>query len=109
MKFMGSKRRLSKYILPIMLKDRKPNQYWVEPFVGGGNMIDKVGGNRIGADIDYWAIQALISIRDNVDELPKNNKEFTEEDYKNLRKNDTYKFKGYAGYAFSWGAKWLGG
>ena len=35
MKYMGSKNRIAKYILPIMLKDRKPNQYWVEPFVGG--------------------------------------------------------------------------
>jgi DNA adenine methylase len=108
MKFMGSKTRIAKYILPIMLKDRKDGQWWVEPFVGGGNIIDKVSGNRIGADIDYWVIQALISIRDNVDKLPKNNKEFTEEDYENLRKGE-YKFKGYTGYAFSWGAKWLSG
>lgn len=36
MKYMGSKRKLVKEILPIMLKQRKPNQCWVEPFVGGG-------------------------------------------------------------------------
>ena len=42
MKYMGSKRRIAKYILPIMLEHRAPNQWWVEPFVGGGNMIDKV-------------------------------------------------------------------
>jgi len=47
---MGSKNRIAKHILPIMLAERKPNQWWVEPFVGGANMIDKVGGNRIGAD-----------------------------------------------------------
>jgi DNA adenine methylase len=50
MKYMGSKNRIAKHILPIMLAERKPNQWWVEPFVGGANMIDKVGGNRIGAD-----------------------------------------------------------
>jgi DNA adenine methylase len=51
MKYMGSKNRIAKYILPIMLAERKPDQWWVEPFVGGGNMIDKVDGNRIGAAI----------------------------------------------------------
>ena len=44
MKYMGSKNRIAKHILPIILKDRKENQYYVEPFVGGANMIDKVQG-----------------------------------------------------------------
>ena len=57
MKYMGSKNRIAKHILPIILKDRKENQYYVEPFVGGANMIDKVGGNRIGADINPYLIE----------------------------------------------------
>lgn len=56
MKYMGSKNRIAKHILPIMLKDRKEGQYWVEPFVGGANMIDKVTGNRIGADYNEYLI-----------------------------------------------------
>jgi hypothetical protein len=36
---MGSKNRIAKHILPIMIAERKPNQLWVEPFVGGANMI----------------------------------------------------------------------
>ena len=51
MQYMGSKNRIAKHILPIMLAERKPDQWWVEPFVGGANMIDKVEGNRIGAVI----------------------------------------------------------
>ena len=82
---MGSKRRIAKYILPIMLEHRNPDQWWVEPFVGGGNMIDKVDGLRLGSDANKWAIQALLSIRDHADELPKNNREFTEEDYNKLK------------------------
>jgi DNA adenine methylase len=108
MKYMGSKNRIAKEILPIMLKERG-QRTWVEPFVGGANMIDKVGGKRIGADINPYLIDALIAIRDCLCDLPKNNKEFTEADYKDLRKSDDYKYKGYAGFAFSYSGKWLGG
>jgi DNA adenine methylase len=109
MKYMGSKNRIAKHILPIMLEHRKDGMTWVEPFVGGANMIDKVDGKRIGADINPYLIDALIAIRDCVNDLPKNNKEFTEEDYRELRKSDDYKYKGYAGFAFSYSGKWLGG
>lgn len=108
MRYMGSKNRLAKHILPIMLAERKPGQFWVEPFVGGGNMIDKVDGPRIGCDLNQYAIDALVSIRDHLGELPRNSREFTESDYKNMR-HGNYKHKGYAGFAFSWGGKWLGG
>ena len=109
MKYMGSKNRIAKHILPIMLEHKTEEMTWVEPFVGGANMIDKVDGKRIGADINPYLIDALIAIRDCVSDLPKNNKEFTEEDYNQLRKNDDYKYKGYAGFAFSYSGKWLGG
>ena len=109
MKYMGSKRRIAKHILPIMLQHRSDGQTWVEPFVGGGNMIEKVTGDRIGADVNKWAIEGLISIRDHVDELPKSNREFTEEDYSRLKVSDDYKHKGFAGFAYSFGSKWMGG
>lgn len=100
---------IAKHILPIMLSERKNGQWWVEPFVGGANIIDKVNHKRLGADIDRYLIEALIAIRDHVDDLPKNNNEFTECDYRRLRSSDEYKYKGYAGFAFSFGAKWFGG
>lgn len=111
MKYMGSKNRIAKHILPIILKDRKPNQWYVEPFVGGGNIIDKVTGNRLGADSNHFVIDALVMIRDNIDSIPKNNKEFTEQDYSNCREDHSFScgLVGYAGIAFSFGAKWFGG
>ena len=109
MQYMGSKTKISKEILPIILKGRKENQYYVELFVGGGNMIDKVDGLRIGADFNKYVVEAMISIRDNITELPKNNLEFTEEQYKQLRQNDNYKHKGYCSFAFSFGGKFMGG
>ena len=109
MKYMGSKNRIAKDILPIMLVERKEGQFWVEPFVGGANMIDKIDGNRIGADFNEYVVLALTAIRDNLNRLPKNNTEFTESMYKQLRIDDNYEFKGYVGFTASYGGKWLGG
>ena len=56
MKYMGSKWRIAKHILPIILEGRKDGQYYVEPFCGGCNMIDKVPGNRIANDSNPYLI-----------------------------------------------------
>ncbi len=112
---MGSKARIAKHILPIILKGRKTGQWYVEPFVGGANMIDKVTGNRKGADNNEHVIDALCFIRDG--ELPKNNLEFPESSYdlaaKAAREGALRGCDGglycYALIAFSFGAKWIGG
>lgn len=56
MKYMGSKNRFAKELLPIILKDRKENQIYCEPMAGGMNMIDKVKGNRIANDNNKYLI-----------------------------------------------------
>ena len=38
MKYMGSKARIAKHILPMILKNRKEGQCYVEPFVGAANI-----------------------------------------------------------------------
>lgn len=88
MKYMGSKNRIAKHLLPIILKDRKPGQWYVEPFVGGANMIDKVEGNRIGADVNEFLIRALVLIRDNPNLIPRSNLDYTKEMYLKARLSD---------------------
>lgn len=88
MKYMGSKNRHAKELLPIILKDRKPEQWYVEPFVGGANMIDKVDGNRIGADFHPHLIKALEMVRDNPELIPRNNNEYTKERYELAKTGD---------------------
>lgn len=105
MKYMGSKRRIAKHILPLMQLDRVRGQVWVEPFVGGGNSIMHVRGARIGADIHAGAIQALTLIRDHPELLPRDNSEFTEDDYKRVKHDPTHYLWGYAGFNFAFGAK----
>ena len=56
MRYMGSKSRIAKHILPIILEGRRDGQYYVEPFCGGCNTIDKVPGNRIANDGNPYLI-----------------------------------------------------
>ncbi len=108
MKYMGSKNRIAKYILPIILKDRKPDQWYVEPFVGGANVIDKVTGNRIGADSNDYLIALLQHLQSGW--IPRC--DINQDLYDDVRKNkDKYsaQFVGYVGFLFSFGAKFFGG
>lgn len=108
MKYMGSKLRISKYILPIILRDRSPDQWYIEPFCGGCNTLDKVFGNVLGADNNYYLIAMCKAATKGW--LPP--KEFTENQYIMLKNNkDKYpaELVGYAGFALSYGGKWFGG
>ena len=104
---MGSKNRIAKHILPIMLAERKPEQFWVEPFVGGGNMIDKVQGKRIGADLNEYLIKALRLIKDEPTAIPDL---ITEDDYQKAKDEMILDgLTGFIGFAMSFGGKWFGG
>ncbi|MBE0418532.1 DNA adenine methylase [Pseudoalteromonas nigrifaciens] len=106
MKYMGSKNRLAKHILPIMLKDRKDGQHWVEPFVGGANMIDKVDGNRIGADFNKDLINLLIGLQGGW--IP--NESYTKEEYLSAQKglNPCKIETGYIAFNCSYSGKYWG-
>ena len=107
MKYMGSKNRIAKHLLPIMLASRTEGMNWVEPFVGGANMIDKVDGERIGADFNEYLI-------DFFNELKKGwtpPKHVTKEEYYAIKENkeDDTKMTLWAGICCSYGGKWFGG
>lgn len=62
MKYMGSKSRISKYIVPIIQKyiDETNCKYYLEPFVGGANVIDKIRCEiKIGTDKNKYLIALL--------------------------------------------------
>ena len=79
MKYMGSKARFAKEILQIILKDRKPEQWYVEPFAGGMNMICEVNGNRLANDKNYHLIEMWKWIIKNG--IPLKSEEITKELY----------------------------
>jgi DNA adenine methylase len=108
MKYMGSKRRIVNEILPIILKDRKEGQWYVEPFCGGCNSLDKVTGKRIGADNNKYLIALLIKMQEDIIKFPF----VGEKEYQHI-KNNKPEYEdwvlGYAGFQLSFGAKWFGG
>ena len=105
MRYMGSKRRIVKDILPIILQHRQPRQTFVEPFCGGCNVTSAVSGRRIAADVDadliaFWKkIQAGWT-------PPK----ITRQKYVDLRTgNGPDYLRGWAAYGCSFrGKKWGG-
>jgi DNA adenine methylase len=108
MKYMGSKRKIAKEILPIILKNRNPNQWYVEPFCGGCNSLDKVSGNRIASDNNKYLIALLKKMQEGNIEFPF----IGEKEYQEIKNNkDNYPdwILGYVGFQLSFGAKWFGG
>ena len=106
---MGSKNRISKYILPIILKDRKPDQWYVEPFCGGCNSLDKVANPRIGNDSNKYLIALLKEMQT---QIPFNPPHIGEVEYRAIQKNkEMYPewIVGYVGFNLSFAAKFFGG
>ena len=108
MKYMGSKNRHAKEILAVIPRQR--DQIWVEPFVGGANVIDKVDNLRIGADINSYLIIMWKALQ--YGWIPPEN--ISEDEYYSIR--DLYNYKmwqpalyAFVGIACSFGAKWWGG
>lgn len=103
---MGSKRRIAKDIIPIILKDRKENQLYVEPFCGGCNVIDKVENPRWANDIDIYLIELFKELQ-NGWEPPKY---ISKEEYYTIKNNinDYPKYLvGYVGFQLSYGSLWF--
>jgi DNA adenine methylase len=99
---MGSKRRIADEILPIILKGRKSNQYYVEPFCGGCNTLERVDGKRIGGDIHTDLIAMYKALQSGW--VPP--KKINEEEYKRIMRSGASYLKGYAGFTHSFGGKY---
>lgn len=107
MKYMGSKARHAREMLPIILANRNPDQWYVEPFVGGANMIDKVDGNRIGADSNSDLIILLKAM--SLDDYWVPPFKISEEEYRAAKSCNQSVLRSYIGFGLSYGGKWFGG
>lgn len=108
MRYMGSKARLVKHILPIILQDRQQGQTYVEPFCGGMNMMAKVKGKRIANDLHTQLIALWHALIYENWQPPA----YISETIYQLVKHKPYVFPnymvGYIGFN-SFGGKWFGG
>lgn len=111
MKYMGSKARYAKDILPIILKGRTENQWYVEPFVGSGNLIAEVSGQRLGSDVNKFLISLHMAIQEGF--VPPD--KVTEQDYAHFKQlildcpDEDRPMAAFVGFACSYASKWFGG
>lgn len=106
---MGSKNRFAKELVPIIESYiTSETKGYLEPFVGGANMIDKVNcGKKYGCDLNEYLIELLKYSVEN--ELPET---ISEDEYNKvkLNKEDYEKwYVGFVGFFGSFGAKFFGG
>ena len=111
MKYVGSKNRFSKELAPIIQGYITENTIgYLEPFVGGANMIDKIQcNNKIGCDIHEELIELLKYAQNNYVNLPDT---ITEEEYykvKNNKSNYPKWYVGLVGFCATFGSKYFGG
>ena len=116
MKYMGSKSRIAKYIVPIIQKyiDDASWKYYLEPFVGGANVIDKITCNtKIGSDKNKYLIALLQRVQANeplYDAVPKELYDAARTAFNN---NDDTKFSdweiGNIGFLASYNGRWFDG
>lgn len=117
MQYMGSKSRFAKEIIPILQRciDANNIKLYIEPFVGGANIIDKIKcKERIGTDINQYLIELLKYVRDNdINTLPDR---ILFDEYNRVRKSyrnntDEYPiwYKGFIGFCGSYGNKFFNG
>lgn len=115
MKYMGSKSRISKYIVPIIQETIDSNNIdcYIEPFVGGANIIDKIScKEKIGSDKQ----ECLISMYQNLDKINTLPSFVTKEHYSEVRESfnkntsqfETY-YKGYIGFLASYNGRFFDG
>lgn len=111
MKYVGSKNRLSKELAPIIQNYITDDTVaYIEPFVGGANMIDKIKHhNKIGSDLQKELIALHNYNKNNSNFLPKT---ISEEEYNRVKNNkEQYEdwYVGLVGFCATFGAKYFGG
>lgn len=113
MKYMGSKSRISKHIVPIIQSNINDNniQHYFEPFAGGMNVIDKIDCKiKVASDYNKYVIALFEHLKNDgelLEEVPR-------ELYNDVRANkDNGKYEdwfvGNIGFLASYNGRWFDG
>lgn len=115
MRYLGSKSRIKDDLYPIITEHLDGTNEFVDAFMGGANIIDRVKYNKkIGIELNPYVCAIWRRIqKDGVSWIPK---AFDEEmyyevkfSYKNKDGRSTDEMIGYVGNCLSYGSKWWGG
>ena len=113
---MGSKSRIAKYIVPIIqqyIDDNNIKRY-IEPFVGGGNVIDKIKClEKIGSDKNKYLIALLQQVQSGIPLLDAVSKDLYDKARTAYRNGDISEFEdwelGNIGFLASYNGRWFDG
>ena len=86
-KYLGSKSKIAKNIVPILQKciDENNITTYIEPFVGGANVIDKIScDKKIGSDTNKYLIALLNKLKSEPDCFPT---EISREHYADVKED----------------------
>lgn len=109
MKYLGSKRTIAKQLNDVMSIYYNDYPYYVEPFVGGANMIKAVTHhNKTGYDINEYVIAYFNALK-NGWLPPKDVSEELYKDVKNNKENYPKELVCFIGFTCSFAGKWFGG
>lgn len=116
MKYMGSKSRIAKHIVPIIQKyidDYRVEKY-VEPFVGGANVIDKIQcGEKYGYDKNKYLIALLKRVQNGENLYSEVPRELYNKARTAFNNCDTSEFEdweiGNIGFLASYNGRWFDG
>lgn len=112
-KYAGSKSRIAKYIVPIIQKCINDNNLttYIEPFVGGANVIDKVQCQfRYGSDKNKYLIALFNHLQNGGELLSEVSRELYSEaraNYQSGKYEDWY--VGNIGFLASYNGRWFDG
>ena len=109
--YVGSKNKIAKDLVPIIQSYiTADTKGYLEPFVGGANVIDKINcSNKIGCDIHKELIALLQKAQNQPNDIPNI---ITEEEYTTVKNNKlNYEdwYVGLVGFCATFGAKYFGG
>lgn len=116
MKYMGSKSRIAKHIVPIIQGyiDKNHINTYIEPFVGGANVIDKINcETRIGTDKNKYLIALLNHVKNGNSLYSSVPKELYDDARNAFNTGDSSRFDdwqlGNIGFLASYNGRWFDG
>lgn len=117
MRYSGSKAKIAKHIIPFIMEELKEGYTYVEPFMGGCNILSEIDWpEKVGADSNKYVVALWKYLKEaDLQSIPESVSEKEYNKMKELAKlgkyTETYpSWKiGYVGTACSYGSAWFNG